>query len=172
MITKPSPDSAPEYYHYYIGLLSEADLLEALDAGQYRLEEWMRSIPSNKELFAYADKKWTVRQVIQHIIDTERILSYRALRFARRDATILPGFDENFFGMNDETTNVTLEQQVQEFRAVRAATIALYRSLSDESLNFLGNANGVTVSARAIGWMIAGHAEHHAKVVRERYLNS
>jgi hypothetical protein len=118
----------------------------------------------------YAPGKWTARDIIQHITDTERVLAYRALRFARNDKTPLPGFDEQLFAKNASATNRTLESLKREWELLRTCNIALFESFDDEMLTRTGTAFQSEISVLALGFVICGHAVHHAQVLKERYL--
>jgi uncharacterized damage-inducible protein DinB len=169
MISKPGPDEAPEYYRYYLSLLAQNDVVSALAHNTLRFRQVMDSFSEASGDYRYAPEKWSVKQVLQHIIDTERIFSYRLLRLSRRDSTPLQGFDENWFAQHDNTAQLTLNQVREEFEAVRNATDVLVRQVQSENWDFSGNANGLAVTPRAIAWMIAGHTEHHLRVLEERY---
>lgn len=170
-ISKPDKADAPEYFHYYIDLVEGNDLIHALEADKLHTVEFIRGISVDKADYRYAEGKWTVKDVIQHVIDSERIFAYRALRFSRRDHMPLPGFDENFYVANVDTFGRSLENLLAEFQAVRQATIALYAYMNDAMLDFKATANGVENTARAMGWMIIGHNKHHVHILQERYLN-
>jgi uncharacterized damage-inducible protein DinB len=170
MISKPNATEAPAYYYKYFELVQETDLMEALkNSGEYS-EKFFAAIPLEKENYRYAEGKWTVKEVIGHIIDTERIFGYRAMCFSRKDNTELPGFDEGLYAPNANAGNRSLEDMIEEYRAVRQASISLFKYLTEEMLSFHGKANKMEVNARSIGWMIVGHNMHHCKVIGERYL--
>ena len=170
MISKPNLTDVPAYYRAYLDLIKENDLLPFL---KNRTEETLKligSIPPEKTEYRYASGKWTVKEVFSHIIDTERILAYRALRFSRKDATELSGFDENAYAPNSNTGNRSLQEIASEYTAVRSASIFLFSYMTPEMLDFKGKANKASNTARGLGWMIAGHDVHHCGVIRERYL--
>jgi uncharacterized damage-inducible protein DinB len=169
MIAKPQLSDAPEYYRYYLNLLTQDDVLSALAHNTIRVREVMSAFSEAAGDYRYAPEKWTVKQLLQHIIDTERIFSYRLMRLARRDSTALQGFDENWFAQHDNSSALTLAQVREEFEAVRVATEVLIRNVPSDNWDFRGNANGMEVTPRAIAWMIAGHTEHHVRILEERY---
>ncbi len=171
MITKPILTDAPKYFHHYINLVHEEDLMIALIKSEEATAAIINSIRKEQENFCYAEGKWSIKEVLQHITDSERIFAYRALRFSRRDATPLSGFDENHYVPNANTSERSIKNILDEYQAVRASSIALYQYMNDEMLDFKALANGVENSARAMGWMIAGHNIHHLNVIKERYLN-
>ena len=134
------------------------------------IQELISEISEEKEDFAYAPGKWTPKEVIGHIIDTERIMAFRALCFARKDKTPLPGFDENYYVANANFKNRTMYDLAHEFAVVRESNIALFKCFNQEALDATGTANGREVSVRAILFMIAGHAVHHVNIIKTRYL--
>jgi hypothetical protein len=166
---RPEPNEYPPYYKSYVELVKK-DVMKELKDQILDIQVVISQIPEDKEDFAYADGKWTIKQVIGHIIDTERILGYRAMRFARKDKTVLPGFDENAFVANSNFHKRTLYDLGHEFAIVREANLAMFRTFEDEELDQFGNANGIDVSVRAVIFMIAGHAIHHLNVLKTRYL--
>ena len=168
---KPSEiDPKPEFFDRYIHLVGELDLMRAL--GEYSPVH-LFPVPELLEALGdqvYAPGKWTVKQIIQHCIDTERIMSYRALRFARNDQTNLPGFDENTYADNADVSRKTIEQLLNEFKVVRMATFAQFLHLDEATLRRVGTASEVQISVGALGFVVAGHALHHRKIIDERYL--
>lgn len=170
MITKPTKADTPIYYHYYIDLIEQNDLMEALLTSRASALEFIKSIPPEKENFAYNEGKWSVKEVIRHIIDTERIFQYRAFRFSRQDPTELAGYDEDMFIANSKNLTYSLSDLAEEFLLVRNCSINLFKSLTENMLDFKGIANKTEVSTRGIGFMIVGHQLHHMKVLDERYL--
>jgi uncharacterized damage-inducible protein DinB len=170
MIARPKLSETPEYYRYYLNLLTQDDVLSALAHNTIRVREVMGAFPEASGDFRYAPEKWTVKQLLQHIIDTERIFSYRLMRLARRDSTALQGFDENWFAQHDNSSALTLVQVCEEFEAVRRATEVLVSNVPADNWDFRGNANGMEVTPRAIAWMIAGHSAHHVRILVERYV--
>jgi len=165
----PAKDTLSTYYQSYYGYLKEADLLAAIKLQLSETEPW-RSVATEMETFSYAPGKWNIRELIGHLIDTERIFSYRILRLARKDATPLAGFDENEYAEKSRHGQRSLAGLVDEWRVVRSATVALLETLEDGELDFEGTANNTPVTARKLAFMVYAHAEHHMKVLRERYL--
>ena len=157
------------YLTHYINLVKQDELLSALEASILFLSELSVADFQGKELYAYADGKWTVKEVLQHIIDTERIMAYRALRFSRKDATELPGFDENSFSDNSFANTRSMQHILEELVLMRKSTFALYQSLNEEQLVFLGTANGNKNCAATIGFFTIGHALHHFEVIKSKY---
>jgi hypothetical protein len=167
---RPDPSEFAPFYAGYIAKVPEGDLVGALESN---LEEFSRTIGALAEVrggFAYAPGKWTLKEVIGHVIDAERVFSYRAMRIARGDETPLPGFDEKAWVPRSGSNDRAIADLLAELRAVRAATIALLRYLPEDSVARRGTASGNGVTVRALAWIIAGHSMHHLGIVRERYL--
>lgn len=154
----------------YIAALSSVELLEELEISLHDFIRFIQNIPMDKFDYRYAVGKWTIKDIIQHVIDTERIFSYRALRFSRNDATPLPGFEENDYANNTHANQRSIQDLLTELSAVRHATLLLFKSFSQEQLLKMGISSGSEVSVRAIGFIIIGHQKHHQKVFEERYL--
>lgn len=167
---KPRPEDHIPYYKYYVDLVQQENIVDALIEGKKWIGAFIKSIPVSKADHAYADEKWTVKQVLSHIIDTERILSYRALCFARGDKNKLPSFDENLYAENANLKHTDLNLQFEEFIAVREATILLFKQLEEKELQIKGTTGLGDVTVLSIGYMMAGHSLHHIKVIQERYL--
>ena len=160
----------PEFFDRYINRVDDIDVLDALK----KYDHFEAIIPIDLLTAlgnqVYAPGKWTVNAIIQHIIDTERIMSYRALRFARDDKTALPGFDEDLFGNTANADKRQLDDLLGEFQLARQSTMALFNSFDNEMLLRTGICFNKTVSVIAIGFILAGHPLHHAHVIEERYL--
>jgi hypothetical protein len=157
-------------YQNYIDLVKEDDILSAIEKNGRQFRKVLAAIPRKKHDYAYAEGKWTVREMVQHVIDCERVFAYRALRFSRMDSTSLPGFDEQQWGAHSGGSGRRWKDLLEEFKAVRASTIYLYHSLSDEQLRFTGQANEAPQNAFTIGFIIPGHLVHHIRMLKERYL--
>lgn len=161
------------FHPYHRGLIEEvpeADLLEALRASKAATLDLLKTIPPALLDHRYAEGKWTIRQLLDHILDSERVFTYRALRFSRFDATELPGFDENDYAAHALFPEKTLKAYEEEFEAVRAGTLLLFQNMTPEMLDFEGRANGMPLTPRAIGFIMVGHNNHHCRMLRERYL--
>ena len=146
------------------------DLLEELEASHHYFIQFVQNIPMEKHNYRYDSEKWTIKEIIQHLIDCERIFAYRALRFSRNDKTELPGFDQDSYVANSDANQRHLKDLLMEFSLVRHTTLALFKSFSDEVLLRNGVATGFNVSVRALGFIIVAHQEHHKKIFIERYL--
>lgn len=168
----PRPDltRVPEWYHRYIHQVEENDLGEALHQQASSFPRFLETLAEEKRDYRYADDKWTIKEMLQHIIDAERIFSYRALCFARKDTTPLPGFEENSYAANSKAGKRDWNEMVEEFKTVRQSTQQLFGSFDNEQLEISGIASGKPVYVLAIGFIIAGHANHHVAVIKERYL--
>lgn len=168
---RPSPESYPPYFNNYIKLVEETDLITALQNHGDEAEEFFLKINESDTLYRYAEGKWTIKEILQHINDTERIFNYRALAFARRDQAILPGFNENQYADNSHANDLSWTDLVNDFKIARKNSISLFNSFSNEDLDFMGKANDYSISGRALGYAIAGHCIHHMNIVKERYLS-
>ena len=154
----------------YINAAGKVNLLEELEISLHDFIRFVQNLPMDKFDYRYAEGKWTIKEIIQHIIDTERIFAYRALRISRNDQTPLPGFDENDFANNTVAQTRGLQDLLTEFSAVRHSNLLLFKSFSDEQLLRVGLASDHPISVRAIGFMLIGHQKYHQKVFEERYL--
>ena len=160
----------PEYYHKYINKVTEPDLLLALDEHVKSSYQFFASIPEDKWSYRYAEGKWSIYEMLQHLIDAERIFSYRALRIARKDKTPLPGFEENEYAKYSEADRRSKVDLLEEWHLVTRSSQKLFQSFSEEQLDQQGTASDVSIYVRGIGYILAGHAIHHMKVLREKYL--
>jgi uncharacterized damage-inducible protein DinB len=158
------------YYGTYIDKTQELTLKEGLKSNGESIIGFLQKIPKEKLEYRYAEGKWTIKEIIQHLIDTERIFTYRALRIARKDTTPLSGFEQDDYVLPSEANKRSIESLITEFNAVKAATVALYNSFTETMLISKGTASNSLVSVRAIGFIIMGHDIHHCEVIKERYL--
>ena len=170
MIPRPDASEHLPYYAKYIDRVPDGDLLQTLRTQLADTLSLVRGLDESRGGHRYAPGKWTIREVLAHVIDAERIFAYRVLRIARGDATPLASFDENAYAENAEAESRTLADLAEELEHVRLGNVAMLRALSDEALARLGTASGGPVSARALAWIIAGHELHHVSLLRERYL--
>ncbi len=164
-------ESVPQFYKNYVKQIEETDLLQALRLSGFRTQMLIHSIPAEKSDFRYADGKWTVRELLCHIIDAERIFAYRALRFARNDKTNLHGFDENTYAPEANAGGRSLKKISDELTHLRASTVDLFEGFTEEMLLRKGTANNNEISVLALGFIIAGHEAHHRRILTERYLS-
>ena len=167
--TRPSDSEYAEFYRKYVSRVPDGDIVEILREQIHVTCALIEKAGEEKAGYAYAPGKWTVREVIGHLADAERIFAYRALRFARGDETNLAGFDETAYVPAGRFGGRSLASMLEEFRAVRAATVALYAGLPPEAWSRSGPANNNIVSVRALVWITAGHERHHRALLEERY---
>jgi hypothetical protein len=168
-IGRPAPTEHNPYYTRYINLVPEGDLMAQLERTGRETAKLLRGVSPKKSQFRYAPDKWSVREVLGHLIDAERVFTYRALTFARADATALPAFDENAWAKSSNAGDRPLGDIVNEFEAVRGATVTMFRGFTEEQFTRSGTANNSPISVRALAYIIAGHERHHVKILRERY---
>lgn len=162
---------APYFSRYIEPMVANGrSLTENLMDSQQKFEAVLQDAPKEKHAYAYAEGKWTLKELIQHIIDTERIFCYRALCFSRNDTTSLPGFDQDLFIEQGNANERTYNDLLDEMKSVRLATIHLFKSFSDEAIKRVGVGSGNNMSVRAAGLIIAGHQNHHVQIAKERYL--
>lgn len=160
------------YYRPYIEALGEVDLMKTLKKQIKNYPQFLSSIPEDKLTYSYAKGKWTVAEVLLHVLDTERVFQYRALRFARKDGTPLSGFDQDLYVPNSGANHRSLDSIIKEYKAIRESTIALYESFEEGILKRKGVASNSEVSIGALGFIICGHQCHHRNILRDRYLKS
>jgi uncharacterized damage-inducible protein DinB len=169
---KPLANEHPPYYTYYINLVGTNYGIKALESQIIEMQQFIGNVPFEKENYSYADGKWTIKEVLGHICDVERILGYRALCIARGEQKELPGFNENEYVINGKFNHRSLYDLAHEFSIVRESNIALFKSFDEKVFDMIGAANNYKMSVRAILFMIAGHEKHHINVIKERYLNN
>lgn len=166
----PDLSRVGNWYHGYIKMVPEDDIRAAFSNKDNNLIAFLDSIPESKQDYRYAEGKWTIKEVLQHIIDAERVFIYRALRFARKDQTALHGFDENLFADNAKASTRKWSDLMEEFKCVRRSTEIFFNSLDEDQLEAEGISSGSPVYVRALGYIILGHPLHHQKILKERYL--
>ena len=166
---KPEASEYPPYYKYYIDLIDSGNLIHELSVTGDRILDSIKNISEEKAGFRYQPDKWSVKELMQHVIDTERIFSYRSLCFARGEKQELPGFDENTYASGSLADRLPFTSIVNDFDVVRKSTIILFQSFGDEQLLGTGRSGSNIVSVRALGFMIAGHAVHHVNILRKLY---
>ena len=169
-MSKPLVTDYPDHFRVYVDQVPEEDLSTAINNQLPVLEDFLRSIPEDKAMYAYAPGKWTLKEMLQHIIDAERIFNYRALCIARKETASLPGFDENSYADNSNANSRNWQDLVEEMLVVRKATQYLYASFTDEALASSGLSNNKTATALSFGFITLGHVYHHKRIVEERYL--
>ena len=160
----------PDFYHNYIRKTEGRALIPLLIDSGHLLEATCGDLDDEKSLFRYASGKWSIKDLIQHLIDSERVFVYRAMRFARNDKTALSGFDQDDYVPEANADTRPLEQLLSEFKSLRASTIVFFDSLHRDHLSRIGVSNGVEMSVEMIGYIIAGHTLHHLHIITERYI--
>jgi uncharacterized damage-inducible protein DinB len=170
-IEKPKDGEFPPYANMYIQLLpGDGQLLKHLKNNFIATKELILSLPEGKLNYRYAENKWTIKEIMVHIIDDERIYAYRVLRFARNDETELPGFEQDDYVLYSQANERSIENIMEEYEAVRSSTIALFDGLPEDSFLRMGIANNNKVTVRALAYHIAGHELHHINIIKEKYL--
>jgi uncharacterized damage-inducible protein DinB len=165
-----SKEEYASFYSQYIETLEDVNLMEELEISVHRLIRFVQEIPMDKFDYQYEKGKWTIKDILQHLIDAERVFSYRALRFARMDKTELPGFNENGYASIANGSKRSIMELLTELAVVRQATLSLFKTFSDETLMQRGIASNNVMSVRALGFVIIGHQNHHQKIFKQRYL--
>ncbi|MEE9364044.1 MAG: DinB family protein [Cellulophaga sp.] len=158
------------YYKRYIDLVGERSLKEGFEIGENTTVNFFKAIPEDKLEYRYAEGKWSIKEVLQHIVDTERVFMYRCFRIARRDKTALAGFDQDLYIEPSNADQKSLDALLEEYIITRKATSLLVTSLTDDDLRFLGVASDSIISARAAAFIIQGHEIWHMNIIKERYL--
>jgi DinB superfamily len=169
---RPDDSEFSPFYKGYISHVIEDDAVTALDAELAESLAFFRDIEEQQSKTSYGEGKWTIRQVLGHIVDTERVMSYRALRFARNDKTELPGFEQDDFIRGGSFNEISMGDMLREFEYLRRANILMFRNLATEAWDRRGSANGNQITVRALAYIIVGHEKHHRKIVKERYLGA
>lgn len=167
---KPSPTEYAPYFENYIKLVDDLPLAENLELSFEESFQFFFKIPKYKWDYAYEDGKWTIKEILVHIIDTEWVFAYRALRFSRRDKASLPGFDQDLFVTNADYSNVSPNKLLEEWSNLRKATKLLFSGFSSAQLELTGVADKKPMSVRAAGFILIGHPIHHQNIIDERYL--
>ncbi len=168
MVTENEYDA---YFRQYIKLVNlEESIIKNLENSQTYFYDLLNGLSEEKYNYRYGQGKWTIQEVVQHIIDTERIFAYRTLSFARKDNTPLPGFDQDFFTKHSNANSRNFKDLLEEMTLLRKGTILLFKSLSEEDLLESGVMSSMKISVRALGYLFSGHQMHHLNVIKEKYL--
>ena len=168
--TAPAEGEFAPYYGRYVGQVPPGDVIETLRSQFRETSALLRGIDPSRTTAGYAPGKWSIRDVVLHMADTERVMGYRALRIARGDSTPLASFDENVFAPMAGANSRSMDSLIDELESVRRSTIAMLEGFPDEAWGRWGTASEKSVTVRALAWIIAGHERHHVAVIRERYL--
>ena len=162
---KPTEGTYPVYFQNYINYVQEEDVMTAIENQQTVIDNFFNRISEEKSTYAYAESKWTLKELLQHVIDTERIFIYRALAFARKEIQSLPGFDEKTYAANSNANARTWKSLCEELKAVRNTSRLLFENFTDEMLLSSGLANNNPTTVNAIGFILVGHVYHHKNIV-------
>jgi hypothetical protein len=168
-MSRPSVSDYPVFYETYVNLVQEKDLESALTTSIQDLQRYLAAIPADKADHAYDTGKWTVKEVLQHVIDAERVFAYRALCFSRNEQQSLPGFDEKEYAVYADVSQRVLKDLKDEFLTVRQATVQMFHGFTEEMLNRKGIANKNPITVLSLGYVIIGHWRHHQNILQERY---
>ncbi|MBA4405969.1 hypothetical protein C0389_01715 [bacterium] len=166
----PQKDEYAAYYHTYVDKVPNGDIIKTLKKQSNQIYKLFKNVSKKESLFRYSPGKWSVREIMGHMIDTERVFVYRALRFARNDQNDLPGFDENEYVRQSNYNDIKLRELVEEFCALRRSNTMMFKNFSDEISLRKGRANGNQFTVRALAFIMAGHVNHHLTIIKERYL--
>jgi uncharacterized damage-inducible protein DinB len=169
---RPETNEYSDWYAGYVSLVQETDIISALENQIDEFKDFFSQISDEKALYAYAEGKWTIKELLGHINDGERVFAYRALRFGRNDATELAGFDENPYVQNANFNERNLADLLEEFILLRKANLFLFRNFKETDWNNFGIASEAKITVRALVYIMVGHARHHIKILKERYLNN
>ncbi len=170
-MNRPEKNEYAEYYERYVSLVEETDIVKVFEDQHIEILNVFRDISEEKSLFAYAEGKWTIKELLGHLTDGERIFAYRALRISRADKTPMEGFEQDGYIENSNFNNTKLSELLAELLYVRKANIILFQNLKEEDWLRTGIASDAHVSVRAIAYIMVGHIRHHLKILRERYLS-
>ncbi len=169
----PSQDEYPIYAEMYMKLVKkDGSLIDQLRTSLYKTKELIKSLSNEELMYRYEEDKWSIKEILVHIIDDERIYGYRALSFARNDKTNLPGFEQEDYNFFSDTSGRSIENIIEEYETLRLSTISLFNGFSNKSLERVGTANGNKASTRALGYHILGHELHHIKIIEDLYLKN
>jgi uncharacterized damage-inducible protein DinB len=169
-VNRPDPKEYNAYYGRYISLVPDGDIVQTLESQWPETKALLCTTQDERGEYRYADGKWSIKEVLGHLIDSERIFAYRALRIARGDATPLPGFEQDDYVKTANSDARSLASLIDEFSAVRRANVLMLQNFDPEAWTRMGTASNNPVSVRALAWIIAGHELHHRSVLKEKYL--
>ena len=168
-MARPLTGDAMPYFEKYINFVQGNSIAEAMENHSTELNKFYNDLPESKADYAYAEGKWTIKEMLQHLMDAERIFTYRLLRISRADTTPLPGFEENEYAVAARANDRSLQSLKEEFTALRISTDLLLKSLTEEQLNRKGTTNNNPITANAIAFIMYGHLLHHQNILIERY---
>lgn len=168
---RPESTEYAKFYAGYVSLVPETDVMTALQDQVFDFETLLADISDEQGDYAYAENKWTIRELLGHMIDGERVFSYRAFRISRSDETPLASFEENAYVANSNFKNRTLRDLVEEFSCLRNANVLMFQNMDETAWSRIGTASDAKVSVRALAYIMVGHVRHHLHILRERYLS-
>lgn len=168
-MNRPQANEHAPYYKTYMDTVSD-NVIAELEHQVNSFPSFLKGLTQDKATYAYSEGKWTIMELVGHVIDTERIMAYRALRIARADLTPLPGFEENDYVANAHFAERNMDSLAEEFAILRKANMYLIKSFNDDEINRIGTSNGSPMSVRALIYILAGHVNHHRRIIEERYL--
>lgn len=171
-MSRPQPNEYDPYYEQYVSLVPEDRIVPVLAAQPAELAALFAGVDEARGTYAYADGKWTIKQLLGHLIDGERIFAYRALRISRGDKTPIEGFEQDGYIENAYANERSFSDLLREFSLIRETTVMLFDHLKKDAWGWTGTANDVQISVRALAWIMAGHVRHHAAILNERYLTA
>ena len=171
-MSRPQPAEYDPYYQKYVGLVPEDEIIPALESQLGELSKLFEGVPEEKGTFAYDDGKWTVKEVLSHLIDAERMFAYRVFRIARGDKTPIEGFEQEGYIENSHANRRSFGELLNEFKLLREANLLFFKNLEAGDWVRTGTANNVEISVRSLAWIMAGHIRHHVAILRERYLTN
>ncbi len=170
IIDKPKKEEFSQYYEGYISLINETDLIGVMSSQTAELQEILGTLPEEKGTFTYQDGKWTIKEVLSHLIDGERMFAYRIFRIARGDKTPIEGFEQDGYIENSHANSRTFADLTGEISQLRNANLHLFRNLNEQDWLRTGTANNAEISVRALAFIMAGHIRHHVAILKDRYL--
>jgi hypothetical protein len=168
---RPAEKEYIDFYHKYISLVPEGNILEILEKQKIQFCEFMAKVPESKAEFRYAPDKWSIKEVITHLSDNELIFNYRAFRISRGDKQKLAGYEQDDYIKNVNLKGISLTELVEQFFNFRSASISMFKTVTGKMWGYTGNANNATLSVRACAYIMVGHVIHHMKILHSRYLN-
>ena len=169
-MNRPETTEFAPYYNTYISLVADDEIISVLDQQPGQLDQIISGLPEEKGAFAYAEGKWTIKELLSHLIDGERMFAYRVLRISRGDETPIEGFEQDGYIENSNANNRSFAELLEEFGLLRKANLLLLKNLSDEASRRMGTASEKVVSVRALVYIMAGHIKHHFNILNQRYL--
>ena len=169
-MSRPEPTEYDPYYERYISLVPEDDVINVLAHQRKELSHMFHGVSDSVGALAYQEGKWTVKEVLSHLIDGERMFAYRVFRIARGDKTPIEGFEQDGYIENSHANRRSISDLLEEFKLLRKANVMFFRNLKPDDWTRVGIANNVEISVRSLAWIMAGHIRHHATILKERYL--